>query len=428
MPGDAPASAGDLRRRALLAAVVACTLLAVVFAAFRFQWSWGLFDLFSFRPPYADTIALLAAGQARHAGLDVYAPNPFDPMRRPHVYGPGWLVSGALGLTVGDAKWLGPLLIAAFVVAAALVLAPRRWRDLGVVFALFCTPPVMLGIDRANNDLVVFLLLAAGAWLLARSQFCRALGGAIIGLAATLKMYPFAALPVLALGTGKRRAALLLAGVVSAGCVAVLWIWRNDYRMALSLTPNPQTVFAYGLMVTTLTWRSLAGFHTWFVVGLLAGGSLGLAALAPRARRLWTCVPADGFSAFAFLAGAACWIFCFLAAMNLPYRLVLLLLPARLWLEQVDAPADRGTARVQLWLWAIVGWLQFPKQSWALIAQSDPHVTIPAWKWLVGLCGVEQALLIVLTVALAVSAAGAFVRWWWARPVGTARVAAGARA
>jgi hypothetical protein len=84
-------------------------------------------SIFSDRPYFLDLVAVLAAGQAHAAGLDVYVPpNPFDPFGRPHCYGPWWLVTGVLGLTVAEARWLGLLLALAFIASAAAVLAPRR--------------------------------------------------------------------------------------------------------------------------------------------------------------------------------------------------------------------------------------------------------------------------------------------------------------
>lgn len=55
--------------------------------------------------------------------------------------------------------------------------------------------------------------------------------------------------------------------------------------------------------------------------------------LARRARTLWNLVPTTGAVAAWHTAGGAAWCACWLANANYPYRAVLLLLPARLWLE-----------------------------------------------------------------------------------------------
>src|SRR5688500_1933646 len=48
---------------------------------------------------FMDTTAILAANDAVTAGLDPYASNPLDLLRRPHVYGPAWLHLRHFGLT-----------------------------------------------------------------------------------------------------------------------------------------------------------------------------------------------------------------------------------------------------------------------------------------------------------------------------------------
>ena len=86
--------------------------LLVFCALVTHEERWADLGVDHIKPYYfLDTVTLLSAGQAWHAGRDPYLPpNPFDPLGRPHSYGPWWLVSGPLGLTTADAAWLGPLL------------------------------------------------------------------------------------------------------------------------------------------------------------------------------------------------------------------------------------------------------------------------------------------------------------------------------
>src|SRR5687768_1390963 len=75
--------------------------------------------------PFIDWLAILAASDAQQAGANPYAnPNPFDPLGRPHIYGPWWLLLGDLGFTSEDYWWTGALLVLLFICSAVAVLAP----------------------------------------------------------------------------------------------------------------------------------------------------------------------------------------------------------------------------------------------------------------------------------------------------------------
>ncbi|PTX95543.1 glycosyltransferase 87 family protein [Opitutus sp. ER46] len=386
--------------------------LVILLAAFVYPPLWGAFGVFAFRPYFADTVAILAAGQAQQAGLDIYLPNPFDPFGRPHVYGPGWLVTGPLGLTVGDASWLGGILVLAFVIAAVAVLAPRCGRDAGLALLALCSPPLMLGMHRANNDLVVFLLLAMGAWLLGRSRWLAAAGGALLGLAATLKLYPFVALPAVWLRPGRWRQRLGVTTLLIAGCLGIVWWWRADFIQALRIAPRPMTVFAYGWKVSALTLAAPPA-NAQVVAGWLLGGLAVLLALRREARALGLSVPEHGFTGLAFVTCATSWIFCFFANSNYPYRALLLIGAMRLWLA-TDATTPTGRlGRRQMALWLLALWLSVPKHFLASapnLAYRPSGIDAP-WPWLKFVCGLEQGLMVALTLALLVSVLGV----WWRR-------------
>ena len=391
----------------MLAAGVLLLLLALF--AHDDAWAWLGIEHYPGKQ-FIDTIAVLSAGQAWHAGLNVYLPNPFDIFGRPHVYGPWWLVTGPMGLTVADALWIGPLLGLAFLVAAAGVLAPRRPGTAVVAGLLLAAPPVLLAFERGNNDLVVFILLASGGALLAHPR--RSAGAAgLLWLAAALKIYPLVALPALAAQKASRRAILGGIGLAGAGCLLVFLLWHADYTGALAVAPRPYSIFTYGVSLLALMWvwpaRQVAVIVQFLAVGMAAPAAAVW--LWRRSRVLWEAVPSTGAVAAWFFAGAASWCFCYLANTNYPYRAVLLLLPARLWLDQAGGP-DRvaaGVARVQLA--AVIAF------TWLLPLKARLASLLGRWSGAdVGLgfiVGVEQALVAGVTVALLISLAG----WLWRR-------------
>lgn len=387
---------------------IACTLAlgllvtTAVCLAFAGVWRAGLFGMFQFQPRFADTVAILASGEAYRQGLDVYLPAPGDPLGRPHVYGPGWLITGLVGLKVAEAASIGSAVAVVFLAVAVVLLAPSRAGHAVVAALLLCSPPVLLGVSRGNNDLVVFLLLAAAAWLLAQTRtWAVSIGVALLSLAGWLKMYPLICLTTAWLGRGRVRRRIVAIAVASVASGFVFWWWRADYAQALKLAPSPQTTFAYGLPVSVMTYQALAGYSGLFLLCFGLGfASIGVA-LAARWRELGTSPSEHPFAHSAFMIGATAWCFCFLATKNYPYRFVLLLLPARLWLEL----AARGNvaARLQLLGWVAVGWLDVAKRSWAPVAAADAQFRTTAWTWYRSIVGVEQGLACALTAVLACS-------------------------
>ncbi len=406
------------------AAVVAGGLLALL-ALITHEEAWAWLGVDHLTPFFFDLVAILAAGQAWSKGLDVYAPNLFDPYHRPHVYGPWWLVSGPLGLTTTDARWLGWLLVGAFFIAAAAVLAPRRPGAALVSLLLLLSPPVLYGVERGNNDLVVFVLIAAAGALLARAPrrvgFAAAWpgtgavgwGAGLLWLAAALKIYPFAALPALAACAGPRRRVLAWLGGTAGVCGLVFLLWRADYTHALAIAPRPETIFAYGwgeLPWAWKSWEKLPHLRVTLLLAVLPVVAVAVGWAVARRRVLLAAVPLTGAATVWFVAGALAWLFCWAANTNYPYRAVLLLLPAGLWLAQAAGADLKGAsvARTQLAGCVLTLWLWLFKSWWAValnggLAGSD--------RWLVAVFGVEQALVIGLNLALALGVAG----WAWRR-------------
>lgn len=385
-------------------AAVALVPVTIISAAIAHESWWRVLGVDHMRPYFLDLVAILAAGQAFRAGLNVYAPNPLDPLHRPHVYGPLWLLTGDLGLKISDAPWLGFALLAVSIAAAAALLAPRNLRQFVVAAALLSGPPVLLAFERGNNDLVVFLLLAGSAWLLAGSRPARIAGGSgLLLLAAVLKMYPLVGLPVIVAGRGRRIRGVVLAGVLVL-CGAVAWAWRQDYLAALALAPRPNTIFSYGFPLTELTWRALGAVRPALFVGAFLAALAWVPPLVHEGKQLWRSVPLGACRGHGFVLGALCWVSCYVLTNNYPYRLVLLWLPAALWLARWSHRRLGASARIQLAGWVVVFWLALAKHALG-DASLRPHAPGTV-ETLFVLLGFEQTTVLLLTLAIVVALAG----------------------
>lgn len=390
---------------------VACllALVAIFFLlALNESW-WGRIGVFHLRPYFADTAAILAAGEAQQAGRDVYLPNPLDPFGRPHVYGPWWLATGKIGLTTADTWWVGAALSLTVIVAALVLLAPRHAADAGGVLLLLLSPPVLLGLERGNNDLVIFLLLTlSAAWLARPSRAAGVAGTATLVLAAVLKFYPLAALAAV-LGRRERFAriaALVLGAIVVFG--TLWWAQREDFFRALSIAPRPDSIYAYGIRLFPLTWSHNGGARTWLLAGFAVGAGGVLAALWRGRRALTRAIPMEGTRALAAVAGGACWLFCYLANNNYSYRAVLWLLVVPVWLALARSAeaTERALGRGSCLLLLVALWTFMPKTFAIELMRAGGEPSLERWRWVMFISGVEQMLIFALSVALAISLVG----------------------
>lgn len=395
-----------------LPAIVFTSPLLLLLLGLHDDALWDVMGIGRLVPSFADLAAVLAAGEAHAAGLDAYLPrNPFDPFGRPHVYGPWWLVLGTIGLRTVDAWWLGGLLAVMFAATVAGMLRPRTGPSTVMAVLLVCSPPVLLGLERGNNDLIMFVLVATAVGLAFRGRDTAvALAGALIVLAAGLKLYPAVA-SVVAWGQLRRWRGLIAAVALA---VLVAWwggaeMWRG-FQRAAAAAPEPATIYAFGLPVMKHTWGVLQESRLWFVAAILGTGILLGRIFAGTWGALGSAVPAQQPAGACYAAGAATWLFCFVATSNFPYRFVWVLFPATLWLRQSGDPGTVGrVARRQLWLWVAVAWLGAPK-DWlvaALVRANKSETPL-----LAALVGVEQTSYFFLTLLLGAGLAGWAVREW----------------
>jgi hypothetical protein len=90
-----------------------------------------------------------------------------------------------------------------------------------------------------------------------------------------------------------------------------------------------------------------------------------------------------------------------------------LFFPARFWLQETSGAVGR-TARWQLVGWLAVLWITVPKRLLAMNSIEQPDGSVPTW--LAVTVGFEQALVVVLTLALAIGLGGWLARRFARQP------------
>ncbi|MCX6952572.1 MAG: hypothetical protein NTV51_10470 [Verrucomicrobia bacterium] len=325
--------------------------------------SFRAFGINHLGPWFLDLQAILASCDAQAAGLDPYANNPLDLFGRPHSYSDWWLTLGRMGCTRADTVPLGFLLCGAFVVTALASLRPRQPGELLWSLAVLCSPPFLLALDRANNDLVMFLVLAPVVPCLVSTRlWVRLLAVPLIVFAGALKAYPLVAGIVLLGGDGPRdtrrlvfAGALLLAAALP-GILSDLRHYAANVPDAAGLTTMGAANLWVGLGVAPLPARWLARLLALAIVG-------GFLCAKPFAG--WSVAPADRGAWLGFVLGAALLTGCFFAGTSYSYRWIFVLWMAPwLWQTPRDPAVPRRvrrfavlTATLLLFaMWADSGW------------------------------------------------------------------------
>lgn len=307
---------------------------------------------------FLDSFAVLASNDAVTRGMDPYASNPLDYFNRPHVYSHWWLYLRDLGLTRADNFWVGITMVGAFLGSALARLRPASPRQLLFYFAVLCSSPVLLAIDRANVDLVVFVLFAPlVSCLLDQRSAVRYLAPCLVAVAAALKYYPAAAGLVL-LAAPPRNLRLYVAFALAALVLAFAGV-RSDLREFGQLAPQPGGLLSFGAMAVAQT----QGWHGW--VPKLVCIALGATAFGWfwRSRPLegWEVAPEQRSDWLHFVLGAVLLTGCFFTSLNFGYRWIFAIWMAPLlwWLpDDPTAPVPvRRLARITRVLLIAVLWI-----------------------------------------------------------------------
>jgi glycosyl transferase family 87 len=312
-------------------------LLAVLGGAGR----WDRLGVEPVSPSFVDLRSVTSGWECTRAGVDVLPRNPCDPLGgRPANYPHVWMWPAVLGLGQGSTVALGVLVAIAFFAAAVLVL-PRdaRWPDAVVYGLALCAPAVMLGVQRGNVDLALFVLVVAGVLVLRRGTAGAWGGTGLILLAAILKLFPIFALIVLA--RLPLRRALVLGGTAVGLFAAYVLVTLDNIRLTRKVVPQTDylsfgvrrfTHWLNGELNAGWAWASglvherlgLAGLDA-LVLGVTVAAVLVAALAAPRF------APANGDTVRhreldLFYAGAGIYVCSYALFRSWDYRLVFILL------------------------------------------------------------------------------------------------------
>ena len=182
-------------RRAIpaLAALTLFAILAVLYLSGQRALYDHIIQLWGIRPylhPFFDTRGLVSAIECLRLGVDAYVTNPCDLENRLYDYPPSWSLLTLLPVTQAWVEPMGMILGLGFIASLLLLPAARDRVGTLMVVAGVISCTALFAVERANNDIVVFILAALAASLLWRSTSLRFVGYGLVQIAGLLKYFP----------------------------------------------------------------------------------------------------------------------------------------------------------------------------------------------------------------------------------------------
>ncbi|MBV9757310.1 MAG: hypothetical protein JO047_09670 [Alphaproteobacteria bacterium] len=323
-------------------ALTAFTALAILYLSGHYALYGGVlggWGVESFRFPFLDASGALAAWDCTRLGIDVIVHDPCDVLDSSYNYSPLWMSLAALPLGRADAGLVGLALDLLFLGSLALLPPARRPFELVLVILATLSSTVAFAIERANADLLIFLLALAFGFLSVRSLPARIAAYGLALAAALIKYYPLALLVLLV----RERLAVFVAVVVATVTVLAAFAagYASEVARGIPMIPGgpyysgffgaKNLPFLLGDMIGHLGPPSpvLAAARAAAIATLLGALLLAAAAIA----RLLLRSPAvsaarQGLGALEgnlLVIGSALVVGCFFAGQNIVYRGVFLL-------------------------------------------------------------------------------------------------------
>ena len=286
---------------------------------------WQSVGIPKLKTPFADMQAILSASDAYREGYDPYIENPHDPLGREHVYPRPWLWLGYTGLTRDHSKFAAILLMSFFFLLSIRILRPENGNEFLLSAMLLLSPAVLLGVERGNNDLIIFILLGLAVFSLNnKNHLLDLIAYFFLFLASILKFYPIASFLIFVriIKDYKKFWMFALFSILFFGVYAVFSF--SDFEYLKNIVPKPHGRFTFGAAIffewildewpVNATYIYFMAAAVFFLAFLLSSRT-GLAE-----------VRNNSINTIFFLVGSLNILFCFFANTNYDYRCIFFVL------------------------------------------------------------------------------------------------------
>lgn len=284
----------------------------VGFSLFHAGWGkgWALFGIVAMEPQFADFRSIQGALVSESLGLNPQVSNPGDPWGRLLNYPYLW-VDLARVLNIGDESnfmSLCSLIVLSFVLCCFDLL--RRYPSLPMLMALISSAP-LLGVERCNNDLVIFVILYVASFLYAKNWFFIP-----VAVAGFLKIFPLFALCV-PFAIGRRRAFFL----TLLPTLGAIFLFHDEIFALKKITPG-SVGMSYGISSVS----KLIGSNPLSYIVLLFSSAFMIALVFRSAGNVKKFLEKfSGHSFGLFVIGSSIYVGTYILASNWDYRLIFLI-------------------------------------------------------------------------------------------------------
>jgi hypothetical protein len=311
--------------------------------------------------PFVDLSGNLAAWECARLGIDVVVADPCDVMRRGYNYAPFWMSIAFIPLGPADAGPAGWALDAVFIASLALLPPPRRGFDLAVTVAATLSCMTVYAVERANPDILIFLLALAAGLLALRGGLARGAAYLLILLAAMIKYYPITLL-ILTAREQPGRFVAINAAMLAALALLVCWYFEPMARglplIASGPYDDPYMFAAKQLPLALAAFLARLGPAATLPQTGLVAACYGLLLLAAATICHWLLRDAGWRRALrdlpppeAMFLVIGCTLIagCFFAGQSIEYRGIFLLFALPGLLAIGRGGVDRGAATLARW-------------------------------------------------------------------------------
>jgi hypothetical protein len=339
----------ERKTSALIYRFAAAISALVIFLGMSYLYEHGDRDLYRlilhsygvlpFQFPFVDISGSLAAWECARQGVDVILSDPCDVLHRGYNYSPLWLAAATIPLDARDTAAVGWILDLLFIGSLSLLPPPQRPLELVFVLGATFSTMVVFALERANPDILLFML-AVATGLLAECGPCGRLLAYIVALvSALLKYYPIMALVIV---FRERRSIFITANLMICGSLTVFWkVYQGEIARGLpniANGPYNTDLFAAknlpfllgevaGSVAETSSATLVGSIATGVLYAALVGACVAICRRLLRSGELHAAlVSVSGLERGFLVIGSALIAGCFFAGQSIGYRGVFLLL------------------------------------------------------------------------------------------------------